>query len=48
MRELEAAGVTITYPDKEPFRKAVEGVYDQLKIDQPEIYEIVQAIIDVK
>lgn len=48
MRELEAAGVTITYPDKEPFRKAVEGVYDQLKIDQPEIYEIVQAIRDVK
>ncbi|MEN2281348.1 TRAP transporter substrate-binding protein [Algoriphagus sp. SE2] len=48
MRELEKAGVTITYPDKEPFRKAVEGVYDQLKIDQPEIYEIVQAIREVK
>jgi tripartite ATP-independent transporter DctP family solute receptor len=47
MRELEAAGVTITYPDKEPFRKAVEGVYEQLKIQQPEIYEIVQAIREV-
>ncbi len=44
MRELEAAGVTITYPDKEPFRKAVEGVYEQLKVQQPEIYEIVSAI----
>lgn len=48
MRELEAAGVTISYPDKEPFRKAVEGVYDQLKIDQPEIYKIVQDIREVK
>jgi TRAP-type C4-dicarboxylate transport system substrate-binding protein len=48
MRELEAAGVTITYPDKEPFRKAVEGVYEQLKVQQPEIYEIVNAIRQVK
>lgn len=48
MRELEAAGVTISYPDKEPFRKAVEGVYDQLKVDQPEIYKIVQDIREVK
>lgn len=48
MRELEAAGVTISFPDKEPFRKAVEGVYDQLKIDQPEIYKIVQDIREVK
>ncbi len=48
MRELEKAGVTITYPDKEPFRKAVEVVYDQLKLQQPEIYKIVQAIREVK
>ena len=48
MRELEAAGVTITYPDKEPFRKAVEGVYEQLKVEQPEIYKIVQSIREVK
>ena len=48
MRELEKAGVTITYPDKEPFRKAVEGVYEQLKVEQPDIYEIVQAIREVK
>ncbi len=48
LRELEKAGVTITHPDKEPFRKAVEGVYDQLKVEQPEIYEIVQAIREVQ
>lgn len=48
LRELEKAGVTITHPDKEPFRKAVEGVYDQLKVEQPEIYKIVQAIREVQ
>ncbi|MBA4299852.1 MAG: TRAP transporter substrate-binding protein DctP [Cyclobacterium sp.] len=47
MRELEAAGVTITYPDKEPFRKAVESVYEQLKVQQPEIYALVSAIREV-
>jgi tripartite ATP-independent transporter DctP family solute receptor len=44
MRELEKAGVTITYPDKGPFREAVKGIYDQLAIDQPEIYKIATAI----
>jgi TRAP-type C4-dicarboxylate transport system substrate-binding protein len=44
MRELEKAGVTITYPDKAPFREAVKGIYDQLAIEQPEIYKIAMAI----
>jgi tripartite ATP-independent transporter DctP family solute receptor len=48
MRELEAAGVTIVRPDKEPFRKAVEGVYEQMRVSQPEIYAIVQAIREVQ
>lgn len=48
MRELEAAGVTITRPDKEPFRKAVEGVYEELKVAQPEIYTIVQSIREIQ
>ncbi|WP_026955697.1 TRAP transporter substrate-binding protein [Algoriphagus vanfongensis] len=48
MRELEAAGVTITRPDKEPFRKAVEGVYEELKVAQPEIYAIVQSIREIQ
>lgn len=47
MRELEKAGVTITYPDKAPFREAVKGIYDQLQIDQPEIYKIAKAIQEV-
>ena len=47
MRELEKAGVTISYPDKAPFREAVKGIYDQLKVDQPEIYKIAKAIQEV-
>ncbi|WP_439488696.1 TRAP transporter substrate-binding protein [Algoriphagus sp.] len=48
LREMEKAGVTITYPDKEPFRKAVESMYTDLKIQQPEIYKIVEEIRAVK
>jgi tripartite ATP-independent transporter DctP family solute receptor len=48
MRGLEEAGVTITYPDKELFRKAVEGMYVQLEKTQPEIYAIVKSIQEVR
>ncbi|QDH80315.1 TRAP transporter substrate-binding protein [Echinicola soli] len=44
MRILEAEGVTITRPDKEPFRKAVEPMYEQIKQTQPEMYEIIEKI----
>ncbi|RAI92255.1 TRAP transporter substrate-binding protein [Algoriphagus yeomjeoni] len=46
--ELKKAGVTITYPDKQPFREAVEPMYSELKIQQPEIYKIVEEIRAVK
>ncbi|MCE7054373.1 TRAP transporter substrate-binding protein [Algoriphagus sp. AGSA1] len=48
LSELEKAGVTITYPDKEPFREAVESMYSALKVQQPEIYKIVEEIRAVK
>ncbi|WP_339703764.1 TRAP transporter substrate-binding protein [Algoriphagus aquimarinus] len=48
LRELEKAGVTISYPDKEPFRAAVEPMYTDLKVQQPEIYKIVEQIRAVK
>ena len=48
LREMEKAGVTITYPDKEPFREAVEAMYSDLKVQQPEIYKIVEEIRAVK
>lgn len=48
LREMEKAGVTISYPDKEPFRQAVESMYSDLKVQQPEIYKIVEEIRAVK
>lgn len=48
LSELKKAGVTISYPDKEPFRQAVEPMYNQLKNDNPEIYKIVEEIRSVK
>lgn len=47
LRELEKAGVQISYPDKEPFRAAVESMYTDLKVQQPEIYKIVEEIRSV-
>jgi len=48
LREMEKAGVQISYPDKEPFRAAVESMYSDLKVQQPEIYQIVEEIRAVK
>ncbi len=44
LEAMEKEGVTITYPDKEPFRKSVEDMYTQLETNQPEIFEIVERI----
>lgn len=43
LRELEKAGVEISYPDKEPFAKRVEGMYDAFKND-PVVYPLIQKI----
>lgn len=44
LREMEKAGVTITYPDPTPFREAVESLYETFKATQPEMYEMVERI----
>lgn len=44
LREMEKAGVTITYPDPTPFREAVESLYENFKATQPEMYEMVERI----
>mgnify|MGYP003675414163 CR=1 FL=1 len=41
---LKEAGVEITYPDQEPFRKAVEPIYEQMKVNNPEMYSIIENI----
>lgn len=44
MRLLQEAGVQFSYPDKEPFRKAVEGMYEALKVNDPAMYDLVEKI----
>ncbi|MGM0944978.1 MAG: TRAP transporter substrate-binding protein [Bacteroidota bacterium] len=44
LRALEKAGVQISYPDKSKFREGVSSMYEQMKIEQPEIYKIIEAI----
>lgn len=43
-RELKKAGVTITYPESDGFRKAVEVMYQNLQSTQPALFEVVQKI----
>jgi tripartite ATP-independent transporter DctP family solute receptor len=43
-RELKKAGVTITYPDQSGFREAVESMYENFRISQPEMFEMVEKI----
>ncbi len=44
MREIEKAGVVITYPDREPFMKAVESVYELTRQEQPQLIDLIQRI----
>lgn len=44
MEALEAAGVVISYPDKEAFREAVLEVYEGLAQEKPEIHRLVESI----
>ncbi|WP_291781189.1 TRAP transporter substrate-binding protein [Cecembia sp.] len=42
--EMEKAGVSISYPDPAEFRQAVEDMYDNFRMSQPELYAIVEEI----
>ncbi|HSI74422.1 MAG TPA: TRAP transporter substrate-binding protein [Lunatimonas sp.] len=44
MKILQEAGVQVSYPDKAPFEKEAEKVYEALKIEDPEMYALVQKI----
>lgn len=45
---IEEAGVEVTRPDKEPFRKKVEVIYEQFEQNEPEFFDLIQSIRDVK
>lgn len=44
LREMEKAGVSITYPDPSGFRQAVELMYENFKKSQPDLYQIIEEI----
>ncbi len=44
MKILQEAGVQVSYPDKAPFEAAVEGVYETMRINDPQMFELVQEI----
>lgn len=44
MREIEKAGVVISYPDREPFMKEVESVYELTRQEQPKLIDLIQRI----
>ncbi|WP_259262376.1 TRAP transporter substrate-binding protein [Aquiflexum gelatinilyticum] len=43
-RELKKAGVTILYPEVAGFREATESMYEEFKLTQPNLFEIVDQI----
>ncbi len=40
---VEKAGVTVIYPDKEPFAEKVQGMYEMFR-DQPRVYNLLKRI----
>ncbi|SIS89608.1 TRAP transporter substrate-binding protein [Belliella pelovolcani] len=44
LAEMEKAGVTIVYPELEGFRLAVESMYEELNVTQPELAAVVAQI----
>lgn len=47
-RELKKAGVTILYPEVAGFREATESMYQDFKLTQPNLFEIVDQIRKVE
>lgn len=44
LAEVEASGVEIFYPDKEPFMEMTSSVYEEFKEADPDFYQLIQKI----
>lgn len=44
MKILEEAGVTITYPELDGFKEAVQSMYDYYRDNEPELYALIEQI----
>lgn len=45
---VKEAGIEVIRPDKEPFRKKVEVIYEEFEQNEPEFFELIQSIRAVK
>jgi tripartite ATP-independent transporter DctP family solute receptor len=48
MQSVQEAGVEVIYPDKEPFRRALQPMYDRIEEDDPELHRWVERIKNVQ
>ena len=48
LREVKKAGIEVIKPDKEPFRKKVQPIYNQLEQHNPDLYQWVERIRQVQ
>lgn len=44
LKIVQEAGVEIIYPDKTPFIEKTKGIYEEFRLNQPEIYKLVEQI----
>jgi tripartite ATP-independent transporter DctP family solute receptor len=48
LRVVSEAGVEVIYPDKEPFRQRVQHIYDDVRVNNPELHSWVERIQQVQ
>ncbi len=48
LKEIEKEGVEVTYPDQELFKEKSKTVIQNLKITNPELYELIEEIKNIK
>lgn len=48
LKVVQEAGIEVIRPDKEPFRKKVEVIYEEFKQNEPEFFDLIQSIREVK
>lgn len=48
LKIIEADGVEIHYPDKGPFMEATSSLYESYKESDPELYQLIQRIVEVR
>ena len=48
MREVQKAGVQVSYPSKEPFQTQVQSVYELVTKENPQLGQLIQRIQNTK